>query len=300
VRPIADDIDTSFRAMTVPGHLRAYAELTKPSVTRMVLITTLCGSAIAPGPLDWPRAAYALLGMALVVGSANALNMVLERDSDALMERTRNRPLPTGRISARGATWFGLVLVVVGLAVLLWKVGLTAAWLSAIAHVLYVLVYTPLKRMTPLALHVGGVPGALPPVIGWASMTGHTEAGAWALFAILFIWQLPHFLAISIFRKDEYARAGIRVFPVSEGLRNTKRAVAIYSVALLGTTLWPYQMGLGGIGYLTIAAVLGLAFAVLGVAGVRVANESRWARIVFFASLPYLVLVYGALVAAAV
>lgn len=266
----------------------------------MVLITTLCGSAIAPSNIDWPRALYALLGMALVVGSANALNMVLERDSDAMMQRTCGRPIPTGRISAPAATWFGILLVVLGLGILAIKVGGTAAWLSAISHVLYVLVYTPLKRITPLALHIGGIPGAMPPVIGWASMTGGTELGAWALFAILFMWQLPHFLAISIFRKQEYARAAIRVFPNEEGIERTKRALALYCFALLGTTLWPYQMGLGGGAYLAICLVLGVAFSSFGVYGLYMKNDAKWARVLFFASLPYLVLIYGALVVSAV
>ncbi|MGC4066893.1 MAG: heme o synthase [Polyangiaceae bacterium] len=219
MRPIAENLEPTTSSSSAIHQLRAYFELIKPSVTRMVLVTTLCGSAIAPGKMDWAKAGLALLGTAMVVGSANALNMVLERDTDALMVRTAMRPLPSGRLGARAATVFGVVLAVAGTLLLWFEVGTVAAWLAAIAHVIYVLVYTPLKRMTPLALHVGGVPGALPPVIGWASMTGHTEPGAWALFAILFMWQLPHFLAISIFRKDEYGRANICVFPNAEGIR---------------------------------------------------------------------------------
>jgi protoheme IX farnesyltransferase len=299
VRPIAENLEPTASSSSAIQQLRAYFELIKPSVTRMVLVTTLCGSAIAPGKMDWTKAGLALLGTAMVVGSANALNMVLERDTDALMARTASRPLPSGRLGARAATVFGLLLVVVGTLLLWFKVGTVAAWLAAIAHVIYVLVYTPLKRMTPLALHVGGIPGALPPVIGWASMTGHTGPGAWALFAILFMWQLPHFLAISIFRKDEYGRANICVFPNAEGIERTKRALFIYSVALLGTTLWPYQMGLGGPSYLVVAMGLGLAFAALSALGFWIKSESKWAKIVFFASLPYLVSVYGALVIAA-
>jgi protoheme IX farnesyltransferase len=299
VQPVAEHLEPTERSMSLTRQIRAYFELVKPSVTRMVLVTTLCGSAIAPGKMDWAKAGLALLGTGLVVGSANVLNMVLERDTDALMARTASRPLPSGRLGARAATVFGLVLVALGLLLLWAKVGTVAAWLAAIAHIIYVLVYTPLKRMTPLALHVGGIPGALPPVIGWASMTGHTGAGAWALFAILFMWQLPHFLAISIFRKDEYGRAKICVFPNAEGMDRTKRALFIYSVALLGTTLWPYQMGLGGVTYLIVAMGLGLAFAALSALGFWIKSEDKWAKIVFFASLPYLVSVYGALVIAA-
>lgn len=299
MRPVTSAIASPIRPAFGVDSLRIYVELTKPGVTRMVLVTTFCGALIAPGAVDWARLLLALVGTGLVVGSANALNMVLERDSDGQMDRTRSRPLPSGRLPWQVATWFAILLGLVGLLVLLFGVGSTAASLAILAHLAYVLVYTPLKRLTPLALHVGGIPGALPPVIGWASMTGHAEPCAWALFAILFFWQIPHFLAISLFRKDEYARAGIAVHPLVEGVSRTKRAIVGYSLVLVAATVWPFLIGLAGPIYLVVALSCGTAFTIHALYGLRPSAETRWARSLFFASLPYLVAVYGSLVIAA-
>lgn len=299
MRQLSPAILSPIRPVAGLGSLRAYIELTKPGVTRMVLVTTLCGALVAPGSVVWPRLLLAMLGTGFVVGSANALNMVLERDSDGQMERTRLRPLPSGRLGWQAASWFAIALGLFGLLVLSIGVGSTAASFAVAAHLVYVLIYTPLKRVTPLALHVGGIPGALPPVIGWAAMTGHAEPSAWALFAILFFWQLPHFLAISLFRKDEYAQAGIAVHPLVEGVARTKRAIVVYSVVLAGVTLWPVVIGMAGTGYLLVALACGAAFTIHAVFGLREAASTKWARSLFFASLPYLVLVYGTLVIAA-
>jgi protoheme IX farnesyltransferase len=279
--------------------IKAYIELTKPGVTRMVLITLLCGASVAPGPVHWPRLLFCLIGTGLVVGSANALNMVLERESDAQMERTRRRPIPSGRLSWQAATWFAILIGAAGLIVLSILVGSVATALAALSHLVYVLVYTRLKRVTPLALHVGGIPGAMPPVIGWAAMTGNAEARAWILFAILFLWQLPHFLAISLFRKDEYARAGIAVHPLVEGVRRTKQAIVVYSVLLVLATALPAWLGLAGTTYLIVASCFGAVFVAHAIWGLRREAGTTWARSLFFASLPYLVAVYGSLVAVA-
>jgi heme o synthase len=265
----------------------------------MVLVTTLCGALVAPGAVEWPRLVFSLIGTACVVGSANALNMVLERDSDAQMDRTRARPLPSGRLSWQAATWFASLLGLVGLVVLSIGVGTAAAGLAALAHLVYVFGYTPLKRVTPMALHVGGIPGAIPPVIGWAAMTGQAEPRAWLLFAILFLWQLPHFLAISLFRMDEYARAGIAVHPIACGVARTKRAIVTYSVALVLATVLPVWFGLAGHAYLAVALAFGTAFTIHAMVGLRRTAGARWARSLFFASLPYLVVVYGSLVLSA-
>ena len=278
------------------SRIKAYFELTKPGVTRLVLLTTLSGAVIAPGNVDWAKILVVLLGTGFVVGSANALNMYLERDSDAKMERTRARPLPSGRLRPRSALLFGISLGALGVVVLLLGADPVTAGLALAAHVLYVFVYTPLKPITPFALHIGGIAGAVPPVIGWSSMTGRVDLGAVSLFTILFVWQLPHFLAIAIFRQSEYQRANIMVFPLVEGVARTKRAIAIYCLALIVASLWPTQVNLAGRGYLVIAVVLGLTLFVWSLFGLRERSGARWARSLFLASLPYLVLIYGSLV----
>lgn len=278
------------------GVAQALFQLTKPGVTRLVMVTTLCGALIAPGPVDLAKLAIALIGTALVVGAANSFNMYLERDTDRLMERTRSRPLPSGRLAPEEALWFGALLVVVALPTLALAVNPMTALLAALALVSYVLVYTPMKRLTPWALLMGALPGAIPPVIGWASTTGTLTLGAASLFAILFVWQLPHFLAIAIFHQHEYERAGLRVLPAVKGLRTTKVAIVAFSFLLLGASLLPVALGLGGTAYVVFAAVLGIAFAALALRGLRAQAGAAWARSLFFASMPYLVLVFGALV----
>jgi len=274
-------------------------QLTKPRITRLVMITTLCGALVAPGPIKLWSLAIALVGVSFVVGAANAFNMYLERATDAAMERTKTRPLPAGRLAPELALWFASALAVVGLALVSSLVNPLAGLLSAIALLSYVLVYTPLKRVTPWALHVGAVPGAIPPLIGWASVTGSLSLPAFTLFLILFVWQLPHFLAIAIFRRGEYEKAKLRVLPAVKGLARTKFEIVAYLLLLLVVSLLPPLTGLGGASYVIIAAVLGAVFLGWGVYGLRAQAASRWARSLFFASMPYLVLVFGALVAAA-
>jgi protoheme IX farnesyltransferase len=274
-------------------------QLTKPAITRMVLVTMLCGALVAPQPIDVLRLCIALFGTSVIVAAANALNMYLERDSDAYMERTRDRPLPSGRLAPDVALWFGVASSVVGIACVTFWVNAISGLLGAIALLSYVLVYTPLKRVTPLALYVGAVPGALPPVIGWASVTGSVDLRAVALFAILFAWQLPHFLAIAVFRQDEYQKAQIVVLPSRVGLRATKWHIIATSGILLVITLAPPFIGLGGTLYLVVAAVTGVAFLAYSLAGLRPDAGKPWARSLFFLSLPYLVVVFGALVISA-
>jgi protoheme IX farnesyltransferase len=278
---------------------RDLVQLTKPRVTSLVLITSACGALAAPGALSWSRFSVGMVGVLLVVGAANAFNMYLERDTDAAMQRTRLRPLPAGRLSPETALWFAAALALVGLSGVLLFVNAVAALLSALALASYVLVYTPLKRVTPWALHVGAVPGAIPPLIGWASVTGTLDAGALSLFLILFVWQLPHFLAIAIFRQSEYEKAGLRVLPAVKGLRATKREIALYSPLLLAVSLLPIWTNAAGAAYASVAALCGVLFAALGFYGLRADAGTRWARRLFFASLPYLVVVFTAFVAAA-
>jgi len=271
-------------------------ELIKPGVTRLVLITTACGAFIAPGPVDWLKLMTACFGTALVVGAANTLNMYLERDTDAEMDRTRHRPLPSGRLAPEVALWFGIALAGLGLPILALLVNPTSALLAGAAFGSYVFVYTPLKRVLGFSLHVGAVPGAIPPLIGWASMTGRLDLAAWSLFAILFVWQLPHFLAIAIFRQRDYERADLKVAPPAHALRSTTGWIVFYSALLIPVNALPTLMGIAGWDYFALAGGLGVVFLFFSLRGLLPGAGPRWARTLFFLSLPYLVLVYAALV----
>jgi len=277
----------------------ALVELGKPGVAGLVMVTMLCGALVAPGPRPLGRLLIAMLGTALVVAAANALNMYIERDTDALMRRTASRPLPSRRLSPEVALWFALFCGVVGLSVLALFVNLASTGLAFAALASYVLAYTPLKRTTDYALHVGAVPGAIPPLIGWASMTGSLAPRAWPLFLILLVWQLPHFLAIATFRREDYARAGLVVQPNASGLAATKRSILIYSALLLLVSLSPLCLGMAGLWYAVVALVLGLGFFGFAAFGRGTKTVDRWAKQLFLASLPYLVLVYAALVISA-
>jgi protoheme IX farnesyltransferase len=263
----------------------------------MVLATAWCGAAIAPGPLrDYGKLVWTLLGTTLVVASANALNMYLEGDVDALMTRTRNRPIPSGRLAPEVALWFGVALALVGLPLLLFLVNPVTAFIGAFALLSYVLVYTPMKRVSPVAVWVGAVPGAAPPLMGWTGMTGSVNAAALSLFLVLFVWQIPHFHAIAIFRAEEYRRAGLRVLPVVRGLDYTKFSIVLLLILQLVVSALPAFMGLGGTPYIVVAAVLGAVYVGWGLAGLRPSADARWARSLFFASMPYLLALFGTLV----
>lgn len=293
---MSGDVQTAAPAGELTSALIAIVQLTKPAVTRLVMVTMASGALLAPGALDLSRLALALLGTVLVVAAANALNMYLERDSDAAMVRTRGRPLPSGRLSPKFALWFGVALAWIGIAMLTFVIDPLTALLAAIALLSYVLAYTPLKQVTPWALHVGAVPGAIPPIMGWTSMTGSIEPAALVLFAILFVWQLPHFCAIALFRQREYELAGVRVLPSIKGTAYTKRAIVRYLVVLLLVSLLPPLVGLGGPVYLAVAVVLGGIFLGWGIYGLRPDAQTAWARSLFLVSMPYLLLLFVALV----
>jgi heme o synthase len=277
--------------------LSAVVELTKPSLATLVMVTALAGAVVAGGPLPLGRMVVALVATALVVGAANALNMVAEADADSVMARTRKRPLPSGRLSSEVALGFGVLSASVGLNVLGLAAGGLACGLALLAFASYVFVYTPLKRITPLALWVGALPGALPPLIGYAAAKGSLGAPGWWLFAILFLWQVPHFIAISIFRESDYRRAGMAVYSVAKGAQAAERGVRAYSVLLAVLALLPAAFGVVRLGYLAAVAPASVAFAVLALLGPRGATRERWARRVFFASMPYLIVVCSAFVA---
>lgn len=278
--------------------LSALVELTKPSIAGLVMVTAFCGALAAERALPVVRLIVALVATAMVVAAANALNMYAEADSDRLMRRTARRPLPSGRLSPEVALGFALLLASLGLNVLGLTAGGLPCALTLLAFVSYVFVYTPLKRVTPHALTIGALPGALPPLIGYAAVEGRLGLPALLLFAILFVWQLPHFLAIAIFREEDYRRAGMKVLSVVEGADAAQRSIARQSVLLFALTLVPALLGAVHPGYLAVVLPAGLAFVGLAALGPRGAPRALWARRVFFASMPYLVVVYAAFVAA--
>ena len=269
---------------------RDLVALTKPRITMLVLATEAAGATLAPGHVGGRTLALSLAGTALIVGSANALNMWWERDVDARMMRTRNRPLPAGRLSPDVALAFGLALAVVSVP-MLFMVNVATGLLGLAALLSYVAVYTPLKRHTHLALLVGAVPGAIPPLLGWATVTGTVGLGGLLLFGVLFLWQIPHFAAIAIFRAEDYGRAGLQVVSVQHGERAARETVALYAVLLVATTLLFVPFGLAGRYYLGAATALGAAFLALSLRGLRAGGRfdaNRWAKQVFAFSVVYL------------
>ncbi len=276
--------------------LRALIELSKPGVTRLVLVTTALGVLAAPLGFAWRDLFATVIGTALVVAGANALNMFVERESDRFMTRTSKRPLPTGRLSPDEALAFGVLVSILGLFVLAQFVSGLAVGLAAFALLSYVLLYTPLKRIHSVALYVGAVPGALPPAIGYAAVTGTLDGVGLSLFLILFAWQLPHFLAISMFRREEYGRAGLRVLPNEKGMRYTKWTALIQSVALVAVTLLPLRHAGISPAYGWIAGATGILYVAMAAWGLRASSGDRWAKQFFFSSMPHLVVVMTALV----
>jgi protoheme IX farnesyltransferase len=279
--------------------LADWLELTKPRITSMVVFTALVGFVTASSRSPWSALLLAALaGTGLVAAGASVLNQVMERETDALMQRTRERPLPSGRVQPVEAGAFGALLTAAGLAGLLWLCGPLAAAVAFATWASYLFLYTPLKRRTPLATLVGAVPGALPPVIGWAAARGSLDAGALILFAILFLWQVPHFLAIAWLYRDDYARAGFPMLPVldREGSFTSRQAV-VHSLALLLVSLAPAVAGLAGPTYLGGAFLLGAALTVFALRLAR-ARDLVAARALFLASVLYLPALSSLLLAA--
>ena len=285
-------------ALAVSAGSRAadFAELAKPRITSLVLVTAAVGFAVGgQGSIDWLAFFVFMAGTAFLCGGASTLNQYLERDAVALMERTRRRPIPGGRIRPEEALVFGLALSAAGLAVLAFVNPLTLA-LGAASLVSYVLAYTPLKRVTSLCTVVGAVPGALPPLMGWAASRGSLGAAGWGLFAILFLWQLPHFLAIGWLYRDDYARGGFPMLAVTDrDGASTGRQAVLYATALLPVTLAAGLLASAGAGYLWGGLVLGLGFLACAAAFAWKRTVGS-ARRLFLASVLYLPLLLGLMV----
>ena len=263
--------------------------LTKPRVVVMILVTTVVGYYVGlSGAPDYARLVHLLVGTLLAAGGTLALNQYWERDVDARMERTRVRPLPEGRLAPLEALLFGTAVTVAGLGYLGAFVSPMVLLMTAVTTAVYLFAYTPLKLRTPLCTIVGAVPGALPPVTGWIASREAFGIGAWVLFGILFLWQLPHTLAIARLYRDDYARAGVRLLPVvdAEGT-STERQIVTGCLALLAVSLLPTLIGLAGPVYFVGAFLLGTGFLVLGTRQALTPSPGS-ARRVLFASLLYL------------
>lgn len=269
--------------------LSAYLELTKPRILTMVLVTTTLGFFLGGrGIHSTPALLFLLLGVALVCAGSAALNHYLERDVDSKMARTRHRPLPTGIIQPADALGFGIILILGGVFILWCKVNLLTAFLSLLSAFLYVLVYTPMKRISWLNTSIGAIPGALPPMGGWAAATGEVSLGAWVLFAILFAWQHPHFYAIAWMFKEDYQRGGLKMLPVVQPSgQATFLQIIVFSLLLIPISLLPAILGISGNFYFWGALVLGILM--LGFGGILALSKSvADARKLLKASVVYL------------
>ena len=254
----------------------------------MCLLTTAGGLLLAPGAPDPGTAVATMVGAALAVSGANGLNMWFERDTDRLMKRTCRRPLPAGRLHPSLALWFSVTLSVLSVLVLSLGTNWLTTALAAGAILSYVLVYTPLKYRTPHALVIGAIPGAVPPLLGWTAMTGQLDPAGVVLFGILLMWQIPHFIAIALFRSQDYANAGIRALPLVRGPAMAKIQAVVWATGLVPLSLMLTPLGIAGSYYVMAATLLGTGFMAWSFTGLNNAAGPRWARGFFFASLIYL------------
>jgi len=283
----------------VPARVRDYVELLKPRVMSLVVFTGLSGVLIAPGHLHPFAAALAVLAIALGSGAAGAINMWYERDLDALMARTRGRPLPQGRVAPDDALAFGVLLSIFSVLLMALATNYAAAALLAAAILFYVFVYTIwLKRRTPQNIVIGGAAGAFPPTIGWAAVTGDVSAVSLALFLLIFLWTPPHFWALALYRSDDYRRAGVPMLPVVAGARATKLQMLAYTLILAPVALAPTLLGSAGWIYGAIAVALSAAFIGHAFAVWRTADDPSGygpAKRMFRFSLLHLALLFAAL-----
>jgi protoheme IX farnesyltransferase len=287
----------TFRGEAAPlGPRRDYVTLTKPRIMSLLLLTGVCGMFVgAQGVPPLVDLAALVVGLALACGGASALNHVIDRDIDALMgERTRARPVTAGRVSPSYALEFGLTLSALSFVLLAGAVNVLTATLALVGNLFYVLVYTRwLKRSTPQNIVIGGAAGAIPPLVGWAAATGNLTLPAISLFLIVFFWTPPHFWALALLIKRNYAEAGIPMLPVVRGERETVKQILLYSVVMVAVTAVPFVWGTLGLAYLVAALVLGAGFIWLAVQLAR-HTTPRQASLLFHSSLLYLALVFVA------
>jgi protoheme IX farnesyltransferase len=283
-------------AQPASARVRDYFALLKPRVMSLVVFTGFAGLVVAPGSLHPLLAAVAVLCIAVGAGAAGAINMWYDRDIDALMERTRKRPIPAGRVAPDKALAFGVTLAVLSVALMGVAINWTAAALLALAIGFYVFVYTIwLKRRTPQNIVIGGAAGAFPPMIGWAAVTGAISLESVSLFLIIFMWTPPHFWALALYRTGDYAKAGVPMLPVVAGKAETRRQILFYTALLVPLSFVPLVLGTAGIAYGAVAAVMGTGFLLLAVQVLR-DHGTRAPRLMFRFSILYLSMLFAALI----
>ena len=275
----------------------AYIELTKPRITSLIVLTSAAGFSLGSrGAINYVTFAHAMIGIALLSSGIATLNQFMERDLDGLMRRTENRPLPSGRLVPFEALWFGIMLTLGAELYLALSVNVLTAVMGLTVVAGYLFLYTPLKTRTSLSTAVGAFPGAMPPLMGWTAARGEIDVAAWVLFAILFLWQFPHFLAIAWMYREDYGRAGIRMLPVVEpDGRVTGQQIILYSLMLVPVSLLPTFLGISGRIYLFAALVLGLLFLASSIRA-ALSKSNQHARQLLLASVLYLPLLFGVMV----
>lgn len=283
--------------LSAKARVAAYVELTKPRITFLIVLTSAAGFCLGSrGAVNYVLFAHAMVGVALLSSGIATLNQFMERELDRLMRRTAERPLPSGRLVPFEALWFGLVLTVTAELYLALFVNVVTAALGLTVVAGYLFLYTPLKTRTTLSTAIGAFPGAMPPLIGWAAARGEVDIAAWVLFAILFLWQFPHFLAIAWMYREDYGRAGIRMLPVVEpDGRVTGQQIITYALMLLPVSLLPAILGISGRFYLVAALVLGLLFLATSIRA-AISKSNQHARQLLLASVLYLPLLFGVMV----
>ena len=276
-------------ATAAPSRWNDFYELTKPRMNLLVVLTTCVGFYMATlGAVEWLLLLHTVIGTALTAAGAATLNQLVERDFDKLMPRTKNRPLPAGRVSPLEALLFGAILGMAGVIYLAALVNHLTALLGAITLLSYLFIYTPMKRWTTLNTVIGAVPGAIPPMMGVTAVTGVMSMEAVSLFAILFLWQMPHFLAIAILYRQDYAAGGFKMLPVvDEDLSCTGQQIVLYAAALVPASLMPVLIRMAGTMYFASAVILGIGFLSYGIL-CAVRRTRVDARKLFFASIVYL------------
>jgi len=291
---MARAVETSLPLAPARAAWREYVVLAKPRVVALMLVTVLVGMLLSRrGPVPWQVLLFAPLGIALVAGSAAAVNHLVDRRIDAQMARTRARPLPRGALSPAQVAAFALVLGVAGLALIVGVANWLCAVLTLASLLGYAVVYSLfLKHATPQNIVIGGAAGAAPPLLGWVAVTGQVDPQALLLFLIVFVWTPPHFWALAIHRREDYARVGVPMLPVTHGVRFTARCVLLYTWLLVGVTLLPVAIGMSGWLYLVAALALGARFLVLAW---MLQRDERHAMPTFRFSIAYLSLLFAAL-----
>lgn len=269
--------------------------LTKPRITVLALVTTAVGIKIAPVSISLIKIIFTFIGVTLLVGGASALNMFLERDIDLKMDRTAGRPLPGKRLSPEYGIGLGCVLIGIAIPLLIFFVNALTAWVGFFSLITYVLVYTPLKKRTSFSLWVGAIPGAAPPLLGWTAATASLSLPGWLLFGIIFLWQIPHFLAIGTFRRQDYQNAGFKIFPLKQKPKAIKAQMVLYTLILIPLSLSLVWIGFAGEIYLAAAILLNAMFVLTVLWGIHKHDEVQWGRRVFMASLVYLTFIFAVL-----